>query len=82
MNLRSVFTWCLYIVWHLKLSSCGNSRKPCSEHKMKEITGSGIFVANGEDDPAEAGSANPPSNKTGLRMYQVLLFILILKTKN
>lgn len=42
---------------------------------MKEITGSGIFVANGEDDTSEAGSANPPSNKTGLRMYQVLFFI-------
>jgi len=37
---------------------------------MKEITGSGIFVPNGEDDPSEAGSANP--NKTGVRMYQVL----------
>lgn len=47
-----------------------NKRKPCSEYKMKEITGSGIFVANGEDDTSEAGSANPSSNKTGLRMYQ------------
>ncbi|XP_020217065.1 uncharacterized protein LOC109800658 [Cajanus cajan] len=45
-----------------------NKRKPCSEYKMKEITGSGIFVANGEDDSSEAGSANP--NKTGVRMYQ------------
>ncbi|KAK7410532.1 hypothetical protein VNO78_01375 [Psophocarpus tetragonolobus] len=45
-----------------------NKRKPCSEFKMKEITGSGIFVANGEDDASEAGSANP--NKTGVRMYQ------------
>ncbi|CAL0319349.1 unnamed protein product [Lupinus luteus] len=47
-----------------------NKRKPCSEYKMKEITGSGIFVANGEDETSEAGSANPGSNKTGLRMYQ------------
>ncbi|KAK7282810.1 hypothetical protein RIF29_11879 [Crotalaria pallida] len=47
-----------------------NKRKPCSEYKMKEITGSGIFVPNGEDDILEAGSANPSSNKTGLRMYQ------------
>lgn len=46
-----------------------NKRKPCSESKMKEITGSGIFVANGEDDTAEDGSANP-QNKTGIRMYQ------------
>lgn len=48
---------------------------------MKEITGSGIFVANGEDDPAEAGSANPPSNKTGLRMYQVLFFYIDIENK-
>ncbi|KAF7816963.1 N-lysine methyltransferase [Senna tora] len=46
-----------------------NKRKPCSEYKMKEITGSGIFTANGENDAPESGSANPP-NKTGLRMYQ------------
>ncbi|KAJ1386833.1 hypothetical protein SESBI_40455 [Sesbania bispinosa] len=45
-----------------------NKRKPCSEYKMKEITGSGIFVAKEEDDTSEAGSA--PANKTGLRMYQ------------
>ncbi|CAL5202872.1 unnamed protein product [Lathyrus oleraceus] len=47
-----------------------NKRKPCSEYKMKEITGSGIFVANGEDDETEDGSANPSANKTGIRMYQ------------
>lgn len=42
---------------------------------MKEITGSGIFVANGEDDTAEDGSVNP-QNKTGIRMYQVLFFTI------
>ncbi|XP_054788896.1 uncharacterized protein LOC129294494 isoform X1 [Prosopis cineraria] len=47
-----------------------NKRKPCSEYKMKEITGSGIFAANGENDESESGSANPPPNKTGVRMYQ------------
>ncbi|KAK7351181.1 hypothetical protein VNO77_10436 [Canavalia gladiata] len=47
-----------------------NKRKPCSEYKMKEITGSGIFVANGEDDTSEVGSANLLPNKTGVRMYQ------------
>ncbi|KAJ7959023.1 Alpha-ketoglutarate-dependent dioxygenase alkB-like protein 2 [Quillaja saponaria] len=48
-----------------------NKRKPCSGYKLKEITGSGIFVANGENDTEESGSANPtPNNKTGLRMYQ------------
>ncbi|KAG6784268.1 hypothetical protein POTOM_009957 [Populus tomentosa] len=46
-------------------------RKPCSGYKMKEMTGSGIFAANGENDLAESGSANPTANsKTGLRMYQ------------
>lgn len=51
-------------------------RKPCSAHKIKEITGSGIFVANGEDEESEEGSANPtPNNKTGLRMYQVYIFL-------
>lgn len=51
-----------------------NKRKPCSAHKIKEITGSGIFVANGEDEESEEGSANPtPNNKTGLRMYQQAL---------
>lgn len=53
------------------------SRKPCSEYKMKEITGSGIFAANGENDTPESGSANPPPNKTGVRMYQVLLVFLL-----
>ncbi|CAJ2644377.1 uncharacterized protein LOC123896973 [Trifolium pratense] len=47
-----------------------NKRKPCSEYKMKEITGSGIFVANGEDEATEDGSANPSANKTGIRLYQ------------
>lgn len=32
---------------------------------MKEMTGSGIFAANGEGGTSEA------DNKTGLRMYQV-----------
>lgn len=68
------FALCLFILWRLRFSSCGISRKPCSEYKMKEITGSGIFVANGEDDTSEAGSANAPPNKTGIRMYQVLIF--------
>ncbi|KAG2699129.1 hypothetical protein I3843_07G177300 [Carya illinoinensis] len=46
-----------------------NKRKPCSGYKMKEMTGSGIF--NGEKDEEESESAKPtPSNKTGIRMYQ------------
>ncbi|EXC06729.1 hypothetical protein L484_021568 [Morus notabilis] len=48
-----------------------NKRKPCSGYKMKEMTGSGIFVANGENDEAESGiDSATPNNKTGVRMYQ------------
>nr|KJB59083.1 hypothetical protein B456_009G238100 [Gossypium raimondii] len=51
-----------------------NKRKPCSGYKMKEMTGSGIFAANGENDELEPGSANSiPNGKTGLRMYQQAL---------
>jgi len=49
-----------------------NFRKPCSDHKLKEMTGSGIFAAQQENDDQEVEGANAtPSNKTGLRMYQV-----------
>ncbi|ESQ27303.1 hypothetical protein EUTSA_v10018982mg [Eutrema salsugineum] len=44
-----------------------NKRKPCSEHKMKEITGSGIFSRYEEDDASELSSA--PS----ARIYQQAL---------
>ncbi|KAM0040075.1 putative DNA oxidative demethylase [Helianthus debilis subsp. tardiflorus] len=48
-----------------------NKRKPVSGYKLKEITGSGIFAASGEDNVEEADAANPTqNNKTGLRMYQ------------
>ncbi|KAM7520757.1 hypothetical protein LguiB_019719 [Lonicera macranthoides] len=43
-------------------------RKPCSGYKLKEISGSGIFAAGGENGAPESDGANP--NKTGLRMYQ------------
>lgn len=46
-------------------------RKPCSGYKLKEITGSGIFAAGGENGSVESESANSAAtNKTGLRMYQ------------
>ncbi|KAJ4845214.1 hypothetical protein Tsubulata_042553 [Turnera subulata] len=48
-----------------------NKRKPCSGYKMKEMTGSGIFAGNGENDASESGNANPtPNSRTGIRMYQ------------
>uniref|UniRef100_A0A2P2JYK6 Uncharacterized protein LOC107420826 n=1 Tax=Rhizophora mucronata TaxID=61149 RepID=A0A2P2JYK6_RHIMU len=37
---------------------------------MKEMTGSGIFVGDGEVDALE--SEPTPNSKTGVRMYQVL----------
>ncbi|KAG1334557.1 DNA polymerase I [Cocos nucifera] len=46
-------------------------RKPCSGPKLKEMTGSGIFAADSEDDEAEPGSAfSTPNNRTGSRIYQ------------
>ncbi|XP_010478961.1 PREDICTED: uncharacterized protein LOC104757874 [Camelina sativa] len=39
-----------------------NKRKPCSNYKMKEITGSGIFSVYEENDDSETGSANPATN--------------------
>lgn len=49
-------------------------RKPCSGHKLKEMTGSGIFAGQGENDDQEVEGANvTPSNKTGIRMYQQAL---------
>ncbi|KAI4375100.1 hypothetical protein MLD38_013010 [Melastoma candidum] len=51
-----------------------NQRKPCSGYKLKEITGSDIFNANGDPDAVEPDSANPSSNnRTGIRMYQQAL---------
>ncbi|XP_056163505.1 uncharacterized protein LOC130136922 isoform X1 [Syzygium oleosum] len=65
--------WCLEVQVTAEKSENLNKRKSCSAYKLKEITGSGIFAANGEDDLLEPGSANPASNnKTGLKMYQVL----------
>uniref|UniRef100_A0A2P2JYL9 Uncharacterized protein LOC105630599 isoform X2 n=2 Tax=Rhizophora mucronata TaxID=61149 RepID=A0A2P2JYL9_RHIMU len=48
-----------------------NKRKPCSGYKMKEMTGSGIFVGDGEVDALE--SEPTPNSKTGVRMYQQAL---------
>ncbi|KAA3475603.1 hematological/neurological-like protein [Gossypium australe] len=43
--------------------------KPCSGYKMKEMTGSGIFAADGANGASETTAMNS-TNKTGLRMYQ------------
>eukprot|EP00262_Sarcandra_glabra_P008645 TRINITY_DN22247_c0_g1_i1.p1 TRINITY_DN22247_c0_g1~~TRINITY_DN22247_c0_g1_i1.p1 ORF type:complete len:311 (+),score=59.45 TRINITY_DN22247_c0_g1_i1:113-1045(+) len=46
-------------------------RKPCSGPKLKEMSGSGIFVADGEPSVQESGSAiSTPSNRTAIRVYQ------------
>ncbi|XP_075511673.1 uncharacterized protein LOC142547318 [Primulina tabacum] len=48
-----------------------NKRKPCSDYKMKEMTGSGIFKSRGENGTSESEDVDQtPANKTGLRMYQ------------
>nr|XP_043606467.1 uncharacterized protein LOC122578553 [Erigeron canadensis] len=48
-----------------------NKRKPVSGYKLKEITGSGIFAAGGENGVEETDAASrTPSNLTGIRMYQ------------
>ncbi|XP_014519082.1 uncharacterized protein LOC106776214 [Vigna radiata var. radiata] len=43
--------------------------KPCSGYKMKEMTGSGIFGANGKDSASEANSADS-NNRTSIRICQ------------
>ncbi|XP_057970551.1 uncharacterized protein LOC131159555 [Malania oleifera] len=49
-------------------------RKPCSGYKLKEMTGSHIFAADGEDGAVESGAANSnPSNRTSVRVYQQTL---------
>ncbi|CAL9762715.1 unnamed protein product [Musa acuminata subsp. burmannicoides] len=46
-------------------------RKPCSGPKLKEMTGSGIFATDSEDELSEPGSSfSTPNQRTGLRMYQ------------
>lgn len=48
-----------------------NRRKPCSGHKLKEITGSKIFAADGENGASESGTANlNPNNRTSVRIVQ------------
>ncbi|XP_010538947.1 PREDICTED: uncharacterized protein LOC104813120 isoform X2 [Tarenaya hassleriana] len=46
-----------------------NKRKPCSNYKMKEITGSGIFSVHQDDDASEPGSADLTANGKS-RAYQ------------
>ncbi|KAF5740223.1 hypothetical protein HS088_TW11G00289 [Tripterygium wilfordii] len=51
-----------------------NKRKPCSGYKMKEMTGSGIFAADGENDVSESNDSNLSLNgRTGVRIYQQAL---------
>lgn len=45
--------------------------KPCSGFKLRDITGSDIFAANGQNCAPESASAiTTPNSKTGLRIYQ------------
>ncbi|KAK1370970.1 DUF4057 domain-containing protein [Heracleum sosnowskyi] len=52
----------------LNRSTC---RKPCSGHKLKEVTGNKIFAEDGENGELESGSMNSNSNnKTSVRIVQ------------
>lgn len=66
-----VTSLCIYYVSQLTVSFA-LLRKPCSGYKLKEMTGSGIFKANGGGDASESGASNP-INKTSVRVYQVLI---------
>ncbi|XP_022893481.1 uncharacterized protein LOC111407977 [Olea europaea var. sylvestris] len=44
-----------------------NRRKPCSGYKLKEMTGSKIFAANGENGGLESGTSD---NRTSVRIVQ------------
>ncbi|KAL9252078.1 hypothetical protein AKJ16_DCAP00304 [Drosera capensis] len=48
-------------------------RKPCSSYKQKEMTGSGIFTHNEDDNASESGGVGSNVNKTGVRVYQQAL---------
>ncbi|KAL9234257.1 hypothetical protein vseg_009145 [Gypsophila vaccaria] len=51
-----------------------SKRKPCSENKRREMTGSRIFAGESEEGDKDAeGAASSPSNKTSVRTYQQTL---------
>ncbi|KAG8373364.1 hypothetical protein BUALT_Bualt11G0016500 [Buddleja alternifolia] len=48
-----------------------NKRKPCSGYKLKEMTGSKIFAAEGENDTSESGTSDGNlNNRTSVRIVQ------------
>ena len=48
-----------------------NKRKPCSGSKLREMTGSGIFAAESENEMTESDNAvSNPNNKTNARICQ------------
>ncbi|KAG8383521.1 hypothetical protein BUALT_Bualt04G0022100 [Buddleja alternifolia] len=48
-----------------------NKRKPCSGYKLKEMTGSKIFAAGGEDDSIISGTSDGNfNNRTSVRIVQ------------
>lgn len=48
-------------------------RKPCSGYKLKEMNGSNIFSADSENGASESGTNGNLSNRTSVRIVQVLL---------
>ena len=59
----------------MKLFEYSTCRKPCSGHKLKEVTGNKIFAEDGENGELGAGSMNFNSNnKTSVRIVQVIIY--------
>ncbi|KAL5982173.1 hypothetical protein ACLOJK_016242 [Asimina triloba] len=58
------------VSWFFLKGVADRARKPCSGPKLKEMTGSGIFAADGENGETESSSTTATPNKTGLRIYQ------------
>ncbi|KAG6485200.1 hypothetical protein ZIOFF_053732 [Zingiber officinale] len=53
------------------LPFCEHIQRPCSSSKMREMTGSGIFAADNENEVIESSNAVPnPNNKTSVRICQ------------
>lgn len=58
-------------------------RKPCSGYKLKEISGSKIFAADGEDGAHESGTANHnPNYRTSVRIVQVVVVLTGIRMMN
>jgi len=71
------------LVIYTNVKTCENVydviRKPCSEHKMKEITGSGIFSRNEKDDASEPLPVYQVPVCVESETCSVMLLVILLK---